>query len=91
MIVEEKNGGVCCRLGSSKMNESGARSSGAWTVQLSPGRRVVLVGILTSLCLDLVSIVSRVRREGGEDCKVQWSPIWIVPLDILEYTSFSTW
>ena len=30
-------------------------------------------------------------QEGGEDWRVQWSPICMVPFDILQYTSFSPW
>ena len=44
-------------------------------VQLLPGNNVVLEGILTSLCFDLVSVVSKVRREGGDDWMVKWSPM----------------
>ena len=67
MILDEKKGEVRRRLGSGKTKESGGRSQGAEMVKLSPGWRVVERGIFTSLCLDLVSIVSRVSRAGGAD------------------------
>ena len=40
-------------------------SAGAEVVMLSPGNRMVLDGIETSLWVELVSMVSRARREGG--------------------------
>ena len=79
-----KKGFVCFRFGSTITKELGGMSGGAGKVKSSPGSRMVLDGILTNLCVELVSMVSRASRDGGEDWMVQWSPMWMVPLDILQ-------
>ena len=90
-IFGVKNGFVCNRLGSIMTKNWGVISGGALIESQSQGRRVVLVGILINRCFDLVSIEANVRTDGGADCTVQWSPMWMVFFAILENTSFSKW
>ena len=66
-IMGSKKGLICCRLGSIMTKASAGMSDGADRVKSSPGRMMVLDWALTNLWVDLVSIVSRARREGGED------------------------